>query len=41
VITIILDSAPPLVDIKQPLNDSFLSGDVIVNGTISDKNLLD
>jgi Tol biopolymer transport system component/flagellar hook assembly protein FlgD/fibronectin type 3 domain-containing protein len=40
-ITIIVDSTPPMIDIRQPLNNSFLKGDIVINGTIVDNNILD
>jgi Tol biopolymer transport system component/flagellar hook assembly protein FlgD len=40
-ITVTVDSTPPTVDIKQPLDNSYIKTDVSVNGTISDKNLLE
>jgi flagellar hook assembly protein FlgD len=38
-ITVVVDSTSPIADIKQPLNNSFLLGDVIVSGTISDEHI--
>ncbi|MEW6215078.1 MAG: FlgD immunoglobulin-like domain containing protein, partial [Nitrospirota bacterium] len=40
-ITVIVDSSPPTVDIKQPVDNSYIKTDVSVNGTISDKNLVE
>jgi len=38
-ITAVIDTTLPLVDIKQPINNSYLSAaDIVVNGTISDLN---
>jgi Tol biopolymer transport system component/subtilase family serine protease len=39
-LTVIIDSTPPYVDIKQPLAGTFAQGPVTVYGTISDENLL-
>ncbi len=40
-ITIIVDITLPTVDIKVPVNNSYLKSDVIVNGSIIDQNLLE
>ncbi|MEM7828403.1 MAG: Ig-like domain-containing protein, partial [Candidatus Aenigmatarchaeota archaeon] len=40
-ITIIVDTTPPTIDIKQPEENSYHKTSITVNGTISDKNLLE
>jgi len=38
-IRVSVDTTPPTIDIKQPVNNSYIKTHVTVNGTISDKNL--
>jgi Tol biopolymer transport system component/subtilase family serine protease/fibronectin type 3 domain-containing protein len=40
-ITVVVDSTSPTVDIKQPGNDSYIKESLIVNGAISDPNLME
>ena len=40
-VTVSVDTTLPAIDIKQPVNDSYIRTDIAVNGIISDKNLLE
>ena len=40
-VTVIADSILPVIDIKQPLNNSYLRNDLPVTGAIIDQNLLE
>ena len=40
-VTVIVDSTLPMIDIRQPLSNSYLKGDIVINGTIVDNNILE
>jgi len=40
-VTIVGDSTLPMIDIRKPLNNSYLKGDIVINGTIVDNNILE
>jgi Tol biopolymer transport system component/flagellar hook assembly protein FlgD len=41
-ITVVVDTTPPVIDIRSPLDNSYISAeDVYITGTISDENLLE
>ncbi|MBI5101748.1 MAG: discoidin domain-containing protein, partial [Nitrospirae bacterium] len=38
-LTVIVDAIPPTIDIKLPADKSYVNGDILISGTISDKNI--
>ncbi|MBI4681396.1 MAG: hypothetical protein HY753_09410, partial [Nitrospirae bacterium] len=40
-VTVVIDTTPPLVDIAQPEENSYIRTDVAVSGAISDENILE
>lgn len=39
IITVIVDSTQPVIDIRKPVDNSYIRTEVTVNGNVSDKNL--